>query len=191
MSAMLFQWPVGKVSDHLPRNRVVLWLAVAGFAASTLTAIWGEQSLWLLFISAALYVGFASSVYPLSLALAHDQMDHEEIVGTNAMLLLGFGVGTIAGPIGGAVSIWLFGPPGLFMFTAAVMGSLGVVAIYYWQVQEQVPVRDQEQFVAVASVSTPALMELDPRDETYEEREEAARDQTSRRSTDTPPGSSG
>jgi MFS family permease len=188
MSAMLFQWPVGRLSDHLPRNRVVLGLAVAGLAASAVTAIWGDQSLWLLFVTAALYVGIASTVYPLSLALAHDQMHHQEIVGTNAMLLLGFGVGTIAGPIGGAVAIWLFGPSGLFMFTAAVMGTLGTVATYYWRVQKQVPVQEQEHYVAVTPVSTSALMELDPRDETYEQREDAAREHLSRRSTDDPPG---
>lgn len=185
MSAMLFQWPVGKLSDHLPRSRVVLGLAVAGLAASALAAFWGDHSLWLLLVSAALYVGFAASVYPVSLALAHDQMHHEEIVGTNAMLLLGFGVGTIAGPIGASLSMWLIGPSGLFLFTAAVMGTLSLVAMHYWQSQEQVPVQEQEHFVAVTPVSTSALMELDPRDETYEQREEAAREHFSRRSTDT------
>ena len=56
------------------------------------------------------------------------------------------------------------------------MGALGAIAAHYWKTGEQVPVREQEQFVAVTPVSTPALMELDPRDATYEEREEAARE---------------
>jgi MFS family permease len=176
LSAMLFQWPIGRMSDFMPRNRVVLGLAVAGLGASSLTAFWGEWSIWLLFASAALYVGFASTVYPVSLALAHDQMQHEEIVGTNATLLLGFGVGTIFGPLGGALSIWLIGPSGLFLFMAAVMGVLTVVAAHYWKTREPISVQEQEHFVAATPVATPALMELDPRDETYEEREEAARE---------------
>jgi len=184
MNAMLFQWPVGRMSDYLPRNRVVLVLALAGLGASALTAFWGDWSTWLLFISAALYVGVASTVYPISLALAHDQMQHGEIVGTNATLLLAFGAGTIIGPIGAAVTIWLIGPSGLFIFTAAVMGVLGVIATHYWKTRDQVPVHQQEQFVAVTPVATAALMELDPRDETYEEREEAAKEHYSRRSTD-------
>jgi len=186
MSAMLFQLPVGRLSDYVPRNRVILGLAAAGLAASVATALWGEQSLWLLFTLAALYVGCAASVYPVSLALAHDQMQHEEIVGTNATLLLGFGVGTIAGPIGASLSIWLLGPSGLFIFAAFVMGTLATMAAYNWATQKQVPVDEQEQFVAVSPVSTSALMELDPRDETYEEREEAAKEHLSQRSTDTP-----
>jgi MFS family permease len=176
MSAMLFQWPVGRMSDFLPRNRVVLVLALAGLGASALTAFWGSWSTWLLLISAALYVGFASTVYPISLALAHDQMHHGEIVGTNATLLLAFGAGTIIGPVGASTSIWLLGPAGLFLFTALVMGVLAVIATHYWKTGEQVPVREQEHFVAVTPVSTQALMEMDPRDETYEQREEAARE---------------
>ena len=179
LSAMLFQWPIGRMSDFMPRNRVVLGLAVAGLCASALTAFWGEWSLWLLFASTALYVGLASTVYPVSLALAHDQMEHEEIVGTNATLLLGFGVGTIFGPLCSAVSIWLIGPSGLFLFMATVMGVLTIVAAHYWVTREPIPVKEQEHFVAVTPVATPALMELDPRDETYEEREGAAREHAS------------
>ncbi len=187
LSAMVFQFPVGRLSDYVPRNRVVLGLAATGTAAAVATALWGEASLWLLFVSAALYVGCAASVYPVSLALAHDQMQHGEIVGTNATLLLGFGVGTIGGPIGASMSIWLIGPSGLFIFAAFVMGALGVIAAYNWTAQKQVPVAKQEQFVAVTPVSTSALMELDPRDETYEAREEAAQEHLSQRATDTPP----
>ena len=186
LSAMVFQFPVGRLSDYVPRNRVVLSLATTGLAAAIVTSLWGEQSLWLLFASAAIYVGCAASVYPVSLALAHDLMQHEEIVGTNATLLIGFGAGTIAGPIGAATSIWLLGPSGLFVFAAFVMGVLGIVATYNWTTQKQVPVADQEQFVAVTPVSTSALMELDPRDDTYEEREEAAQEHLSQRSSDLP-----
>ena len=174
ISAMLFQWPVGRLSDHVPRNRVVLGLALTGLAASTVAGYWGDTPLWVMFASTAIYVGCAASVYPLSLALAHDNMHSEDIVGTNATLLLAFGIGTIAGPLGAATTIWLLGPPGFFVFTGLLMGILGLLAAHNWTIREQVPVEEQEQFVAVAPVSTPALMELDPRDETYEAREEAA-----------------
>ena len=87
-------------------------------------------------------------------------------------------------PLGGSILIWLFGPSGLFLFTAFASGALALVASHYWQSQTQVPVQEQEQFVAVAPIATAALMELDPRDETYEEREEAAKVQFTRRGTD-------
>lgn len=176
LSAMLFQWPVGKLSDHFPRSRVMLGLGLSAMGAAVLAAVMGEMSMLTLFGSVALFVGFTSSVYPVSLALAHDQMHGEQIVGANAALLLAFGVGTIAGPLGGSVSIWLVGPAGLFIFAAIVMGLLGITASYYWRSSPQVPVQEQEHFIAVGPVSTPALMELDPRDETYEQREEAARE---------------
>lgn len=176
LSAMLFQWPVGKLSDLFPRSRVMLGLGFFGMSAAASAALFGDMSLTLLFLSVALYVGFASSLYPVSLALAHDQMHRDQIVGTNATLLLAFGVGTIGGPLVGSVSIWLLGPGGLFLFAAVVMGLLAITASYYWRSSPQVSVQEQGNFVAVGPVSTPALMELDPRDETYEAREEAARE---------------
>lgn len=184
LSAMLFQWPVGRLSDQLPRNRVILALSVAGLSMAAIAALSGDRSVGALFVSAACFVGCTACIYPLSLALAHDQMNREQIVGTNAALLLAFGLGTIAGPLGGSILIWLFGPSGLFLFTAFASGALALVASHYWQSQTQVPVQEQEQFVAVAPIATAALMELDPRDETYEEREEAAKVQFTRRGTD-------
>jgi MFS family permease len=176
ISAMLFQWPVGKLSDHFPRSRVILVLGLSAMAAAGLVAFWGDTSIITLFGSVALFVGFASSLYPVSLALAHDQMHRDQIVGTNATLLLAFGVGTIGGPLGGSLAMWAIGPAGLFMFATVVMGLLAITASYYWRSTPQVSVQDQENFVAVGPVSTPALMELDPRDETYELREAAARE---------------
>lgn len=176
LSAMLFQWPVGKLSDSFPRSRVMAGIGLFGVVSAALPAIWGDKSLVLLFLSVALYVGFASSLYPVSLALAHDHMRHDQIVGTNATLLLVFGLGTIAGPLGGAMSVWLIGPGGLFLFVAIAMGALGVTAAYYRHSRPQVPVQEQEHFIAVGPFSTQALMELDPRDGTYEQREEAARE---------------
>lgn len=176
LSAMLVQWPVGKLSDSFPRNRVLLALGLSGLAAAAIAAAWGDQSLILLFASTSLFVGLAACLYPISLAMAHDQMGHEQIVGTNATLLLGYGIGTIAGPIGGSIAIWLVGPGGLFVFVACALGALGIAASHFWQSQPRIPVQEQEVFVAVGPVSTSALLELDPRDETYEEREEAARE---------------
>ncbi len=181
LSAMLFQWPAGKLSDYFPRNRVMLGLSLSGLGAAASASIWGDQSLLFLFSSVALLIGVSSSLYPISLALAHDQMHHEQIVGTNATLLLGYGMGTIMGPMMGALLIWLLGPGGLFVFIAFVLGALGITATYYWHVQPHVPVQDQENFVAVGPVSTSALMELDPRDQTYEAREEAASEHQDRR----------
>ena len=176
LSAMSFQWPVGRMSDYLPRSRVVLALSIFGLAMAAITAFWGDTSLVTLFLFPALFVGCTACIYPLSLALAHDHMNHEQIVGTNATLLLSFGIGTIAGPLGASVSIWLIGPAGLFLFATLSMAILALIASHYWQTRVEIPVREQEQFVAVTPVATAALMELDPRDETYEEREEAARE---------------
>lgn len=169
LSAMLFQWPVGFISDRFMRSRVVFALALAGIGAALLATVAGRTSNVALFLTGGIYVGIVASLYPVCLALTHDQMPHNKIVPANATLLLCFGLGTIAGPIGSAVLMTVTGPEGLFVFAAIALVALAARAAYYLRHQPQVPVTEQEHCVAVAPVSTPVLMELDPRSTTYGE----------------------
>ncbi|HUF20698.1 MAG TPA: MFS transporter, partial [Burkholderiales bacterium] len=116
-----------------------------------------------------LFVGFIASLYPVCLALTHDQMPHNKIVPANATLLLCFGIGTIVGPIGSAVLMTTIGPSGLFVFAALILLVLAARAAYYLRHQPQLPVTEQEHCVAMPPVSTPVLMELDPRSDTFQD----------------------
>jgi MFS family permease len=169
LSAMLFQMPVGFLSDRFPRSRVVFGLALAGLAAALLATVAAKTSTIALFLTTGLFVGFIASLYPVCLALTHDQMPHNKIVPANATLLLCFGIGTIVGPIGSAVLMTTIGPSGLFVFAALILLVLAARAAYYLRHQPQLPVTEQEHCVAVPPVSTPVLMELDPRSDTFQD----------------------
>jgi MFS family permease len=169
LSAMLFQMPVGFLSDRFPRSRVVFGLALAGLTAALLATVAAKTSTIALFLTTGLFVGFIASLYPVCLALTHDQMPHNKIVPANATLLLCFGIGTIIGPIGSAVLMTTIGPSGLFVFAALILLVLAARAAYYLRHQPQLPVTEQEHCVAVPPVSTPVLMELDPRSDTFQD----------------------
>ena len=176
LSAMLFQMPVGFLSDRFPRSRVVFGLALAGLAAALLATVAAKTSTIALFLTTGLFVGFIASLYPVCLALTHDQMPHNKIVPANATLLLCFGIGTIVGPIGSSALMTTIGPSGLFVFAALILLVLAARAAYYLRHQPQLPVTEQERCVAVPSVSTPVLMELDPRSDTFQDTPDADAD---------------
>jgi MFS family permease len=167
-SAMLFQWPVGLLSDYLPRGYVILGIAATGLAASLAVAWLGGQSTTLLYLTVALFFGSTSSLYAVSLALTHDALEHSQIVPASATLLLGFGLGTILGPVGGAWSITILGPEGLFYFTSAILLLLILLTIGALFRQPPPPLVEQTHCVGVAPHSTPMLMELDPRNEDFQ-----------------------
>jgi MFS family permease len=165
--AMAFQWPVGLLSDYLPRGKVIVGLALAGLLAALLAALLGTVSTLALFLLVPLFVGLTAALYPVSLAFTHDHLGHAQIVPASATLLLSFGAGTILGPIGGASVMGLIGPPGLFLFSAAVLGVLIAATVVLLRRQSEIPVAEQAHCVGVAPVSTPVIVELDPRNKAF------------------------
>jgi MFS family permease len=168
LAAILFQWPVAVVSNHLPRDVVILGVTVIGIVASLLTAGYGGRSTTMLFLAAPLFFGVTASLYALSLALTHDLLDHTQIVPASATLLLSFGLGTVVGPASGAATITWIGPAGLFLFIAASLAVLPAMAVHSVFRQVTPTVEEQTDFVTIAPVTTPTILEIDPRNEEFE-----------------------
>jgi MFS family permease len=163
LAAMALQWPVGYLSDRLPRRLIIIVIAGAAAAAAISTALFGHRSDLHLYIGVALLYGLAACVYPLCLALTHDMLSKAQIVPASSTMLLVNGIGAVAGPVAGGAAISLFGPPGLMFLLA---GSLGVLVVFglHSLARESAPkVAEQSHCVGVAPVSTAAIVDLDPR----------------------------
>jgi MFS family permease len=168
LAAMLLQWPVGYLSDYFPRGLVILGIAAGGLAAALAAAIFGTLTMLTMYITAALFNGLVSSLYAVSLALTHDQLDQSQIVPASATLLLCFGLGTIIGPVGGATSMTLIGPSGLFWFATVVLVLLILTSVHTNAHQPGPAVENQVHCVGVSPVTTHVITELDPRNEEFE-----------------------
>jgi MFS family permease len=165
LAAMVVQWPMGLISDYLPRRVVIVSVAGAAAALALFTAAFGQRSWLHLYGGVASFYALASCIYPLCLALSHDTLDKHQIVPGSATLLLANGIGGVAGPVIGGAAISLFGPASLFLFLAAALGLLLLLALHSFAREKAPGVREQSHCVGVAPVSTPVIMELDPRQE--------------------------
>ena len=173
IAAMLFQWPIGRLSDFFPRGRVILGAATGSMLAALAASWLGPISLTALFVSVSLFFGLISSLYALSLALTLDSLDATQIVSASATLLLAFGLGTVIGPIGGAAMITLAGPHGLFWFVATVLLVLMLIAVHAQFRQPGPTVEEQTHCIIAPPVATHVITELDPRNEEFEPLAEA------------------
>jgi len=169
LTAMLLQWPVGLVSDFINRRIVLVVIAAAAMGASVVTAIVGGWGPIWLYASVALFYGLAACLYPIALALTHDSLDQGKVVPASATFLLTFGAGTILGPIVGGLSMTLLGPAGLFYFVGGALAMLVLLSIHSFMTEKAPPVSEQTHCIGIAPVSTPVLMELDPRNEEFKE----------------------
>ncbi|MGH8683644.1 MAG: MFS transporter [Burkholderiales bacterium] len=163
LAAMAVQWPMGYLSDYLPRRLVIVGVAGAAVAAALVTAAFGHRSTLYLYGGVAAFYSLASCIYPLSLALTHDMLSRAQIVPASATLLLANGVGAVAGPVIGGISISVLGPAGLFLFLAAALGVLLLLALHSFAREKAPKVEEQTHCVGVAPVSTEAILSLDPR----------------------------
>jgi MFS family permease len=165
LAAMVIQWPMGLVSDYLPRRLVIVSVAGAAAGLALFIAAFGQRSSLHLYGGVALFYALASCIYPLCLALTHDMLDKHQIVPASATLLLANGIGGVAGPVIGGAVISLLGPAALFLFLATALGLLLLLALHSFAREKAPKVHEQSHCVGIAPVSTPVIMELDPRQE--------------------------
>lgn len=166
--AVLLQWPAGWLSDRLGRLPVLAGLLAAGGVSAMLMAMFGGLSLPLMFLLSGLFFAVATSMYPVSVALANDQLPNDQLVAACAGLLRIYGVGTIAGPLLGAWLMGLFGASALFVFIAVCLLA-GALAVHYrFRAEDTVPLAEQGDYAPVVPVSSPVIVELDPRNEEFE-----------------------
>lgn len=81
---LAFHWPLGWLSDRVPRNLVIAGAALASAASAIGVALAVEAPLPLLLAAGALFGGFGIPIYSLCLAVANDDLPAGRLLGTSA-----------------------------------------------------------------------------------------------------------
>jgi MFS family permease len=161
-AGLLFQFPVGLLSDRLDR---LFFLAVLGFLITVVSlaiAMLGGTGMGVLLLLTVCF-GVVFSIYPVSMARAQDNLEKGDIVPVSAALILFFGIGACVGPLASSFLITLVGPWGLYYFTASCGGIL-CLAAWGYRYKQPSNVEDQVAFVPIPRTS-PVVSQFDPRGE--------------------------
>jgi MFS family permease len=126
---LVLQWPLGWLSDRLPRNLIIAGASLGSAAAAIVIALVTEAPLPVLLAAGALFGGFGIPIYSLCVAVANDDLPAGRLLGTARGLLLLNGLGTAAGPLAGGLAMNVAGPSGLFIYAAFLLAVLTVAAI--------------------------------------------------------------
>lgn len=166
LGGFLLQWPIGHLSDIFERRKVMILVCALTAILSlvmTLSFVW---PIWMTFGTAIAFGGFSFTIYPLGITLTSDRIDSKHLIAATGMLLLAYSWGSIFGPMIASVAMSLFGPIGLFVYTACISGLLVAYGLTIAFKKPPVPVKEQGEYIAVPR-TTPIANELDPRsDET-------------------------
>jgi len=127
LGGLVFQIPVGRISDRFDR-RIVLALLGLGFAATAFVMVISPRLLSELLPEAGLLGGFMATLYPVCVAHALDRMPADRVVAVSGRLLLVSGLGSVLGPLIGESLMAHFRIDGVFYFMAAAALLLTLVA---------------------------------------------------------------
>lgn len=170
VGGMVFQFPLGRVSDRMDRRYVIIAATLAGVVLSTLMATMAHYSLTVLFILMFLLGGVLMPLYSLVVAYANDHAAPDEFIEISSGLLIIYGVGSMIGPVVAGGFMSAFGPAGMFSLMAIAYVGLGIFAFWRMTRRAAVPQEEMTDFTYAAPVAqapTPEALQLDPRsDET-------------------------
>ncbi len=172
-SGLAAQWLVGTLSDRFDRTIVLAVVATAIAAVSGVMFINGVTSFGKLALGMGLFGALLFTVYPLSVARAHDIFGGQDVVAVSAGLLFAYSIGASVSPLlASGVMTLLDSPLGLFVFWGLISGTLAVVTIYLRKLEkvQLIPVAEQVSFVPMKSTS-PVIMASDPRTDVEADRQ--------------------
>jgi len=157
--AVLFQWPIGSLSDKLSRRTMILSVTtIAGLVALIAAAV--EPMGSALLVTAAIIGGFSFPMYSLSVSHTNDLIPTEQLVPASAVLVFTTAVGSVLGPPLAAVGIDRLGPKGFWLTVAFTHATLGIYAAYRLVRRRVLPIDRHRPWARVPSRSSALISGL-------------------------------
>lgn len=159
---MVWQYPLGYLSDHIDR-RLVLIIATGISLIVSLLLIFLNTNETLWFLLLFILGGTVFTIYPLAMSHATDVLDSKVMISAVQGLILYNSVGMVAGPLLAAVSMYYLKPV-LGFFGYIVVISIILMLFFLWRKRsgQVVVTEEQQEFVALPRI-TPVAVEIDPR----------------------------
>jgi len=168
LGSLVFQWPIGWISDHVNRRVTMAGMSVVAIAACV-AAIFLPKGETLFFAAIVILGGAAMPMYSMSIAYANDRLEPEQIVAASGSLVMVAGLGLSTGPIIVSFLMGQFGPMFYFIGIASAFAMILGFTVYRMGITERVAPEDQSPYVAAGEIGTPVAEYMAPAAEEYVE----------------------
>jgi MFS family permease len=147
LAAVVTQYPVGRLSDRIDRRTVIAAVCtLAMVTAGSIVAFPGMPHALFLGL-AALFSGFALTLYSLSVSHVNDKLEPAQMVAASSALLLLNGTAAAIGPVLAGSLIAAFGPPAYFATLATLSGALAIYDLWRKARRRPVPPSQKGPFI--------------------------------------------
>ena len=158
IGAMVFQFPVGWLSDRMDRRILIVATSAIGFIAAVF-AICGENIFMILLGSAFFIGGMSNPLYSLLIAYTNDFLEPDDMASASGGLLFLNGLGAISGPLFTGYLMTEIGPTGFFVILAALLGLLTVYG-FYRMTQRGISDVDTSSYATVLPTTSVVAVEI-------------------------------
>ena len=154
---LVFQYPIGWLSDRMDRRRLILFLTAGGAVLTLLGALVSERYLAILVLGFVIG-GVANPLYALIIAYTNDFLEPQDMAAASAGLLFINGLGAITGPFLIGVMMTRFGPDAYFAYIGGLFGLIALYAGYRMTRRAAPP--SSEPYAPVLPQASPVALEV-------------------------------
>ena len=159
--AVLLQWPLGRLSDRVPRRRVILGATLASVGVG-MAGAWLEGSAPALGLVMFLYGGLSFPLYGLLISHMNDWVPAEKLLSAAGAPVFAVGVGAVAGPVLAGAWMSAAGPVGMWWFLVSVHGLFALFILYRFAERPSIPVSLQKVFAPLPARGSAMVTTLTP-----------------------------
>ena len=176
IGAMVFQFPIGWLSDRMDRRILIVATSAVGFVAA-LSAVMVEDVFIVFVVSAFFIGGMSNPLYSLLIAYTNDFLELEDMASASGGLLFLNGLGAISGPIITGYLMTKMGSQGFFIILATLLGLLTVYG-FFRMTQRGISDVDTSSYATVLPTASVVAVEI-AQELAIEAAEEAVQSQSS------------
>jgi MFS family permease len=125
---VVFQLPVGFVSDHMARGKLLVFLAALSLCGAVALAMAGPERFLLFCFLLVAWGGVVGSLFAVGLAHLGSRYGGANLASANAAFIMLYALGMIIGPPIVGFGMDLISPNGLFFSIAAMLGLYLILA---------------------------------------------------------------
>jgi MFS family permease len=147
LAGVATQYPVGRLSDRMDRRTVIAGVCTLTMLVAGSIVVFPNMPHAVFLTLAALFSGFALTLYSLSVSHVNDKLEPAQMVAASSTLLLLNGSAAAIGPTLAGTLMAAFGPSAYFATLATLAGALAVYDLWRKSRRKPVPPSQKGPFV--------------------------------------------
>lgn len=159
MGGLIFQYPIGWLSDRMDRRILIVTTASACVLACVAAMLVGSSVTGLV-ITALFIGGTTNPLYSLLLAYTNDFLEYDQMAAASGGMLFINGTGAMGGPIIVGYLMSRIGAQSFFVFIAALMCIVAIYGIYRMTQRASISVDETAPYIPITSRTTQVATEI-------------------------------